>query len=158
MTYTLELLCPVSPNRIDENIARFTGAAVLLLTVLALALRSPLIMMGLGGDFALRSFGYARYSPLRSIAHRITRILARSPRLTDAAPKRFAAGVGLLFSVSIALAFLFHWYTSGLVMGIVLGICAALESLLNFCVGCYVYTILLGRWIPRFRSGESIGN
>ncbi len=157
MRYAFEVLCPVSPDRVDENIARLTAAIVLVLTIAGLVFRSPWVMIGLGLDFALRAFGYARYSPLRSAAQWMARALSLSPRPTDAAPKRFAAGVGLLFSVSIAFAFLFHWYVSGLFIGVVLAACAALESVLNFCVGCYVYTFLLGRWIPRFRSGGIAG-
>ena len=158
MRYAFEVLCPVSPNRVDENIARLTAAIVLVLTVAGLVFRSPWVMIGLGGDFALRAFGYARYSPLRLAAQWMARAFSLAPRPTDAAPKRFAAGVGLLFSAGIAFAFFLQWYTSGFVIGIILAVCAMMESALNFCVGCYVYTVLLGRWIPRFRSGEYSGD
>ncbi len=157
MKFTFEVLCPVSPTRIDENVARLTAGVVLVLTVVALSIQSPLLMISLAGDFALRASGYARFSPLRQLAQWGTKFLALPSLPTDAAPKRFAAGVGFSFSAFIALSFLLHWFASAIFAGVVLGACASLEAFLNFCVGCYIYTFFLGRWIPRFRSGESGG-
>jgi len=154
MTYSFELFCPISPKRVDENVARLTAAFVLAITIVGLSLRSPLLMTGLAVDFALRTFGFARFSPVRAAAQWGRDLLSLKPKPTDAAPKRFAAGIGLLFSSFIAMAFLVDWNVPGLVAGIVLATCAFLESALNFCVGCYVYSLLLGRWIPRFRSEE----
>ncbi len=154
MTFFSNVICPVSPHRIDENIARLTALSVLVLTIVGLVLKSPLLMALLAADFALRAFGFSRFSPLRLVAGWENKLLALPPKFTDGAPKRFAAGVGMLFSAAIALAFALEWYTSGLGIGAVLLACAFLESAMNFCVGCYVYTFLLGRWIPWTRSEQ----
>ena len=154
MTFYSNVICPVSPHRVDEHIARLTALSVLVLTIIGLVLKSPLLMALLAADFALRAFGFSRFSPLRAVAGWEDKLLSLHPKLTDGAPKRFAAGVGMLFSASIALALALEWYTPGLAIGAVLIACAFLESALNFCVGCYVYTFLLGRWIPWIRSGQ----
>ena len=68
MRYASNIACPVSPDRVDENVARLIAAQVLLVTIAGLLLRSGPLMGGLAIDFALRTFGLGRYSPTRSIA------------------------------------------------------------------------------------------
>jgi hypothetical protein len=63
---------------------------------------------------------------------------------TDRAPKRFAAGTGLVFSILIVAAALLHLALISLVLTLVLIFFAALESLAGFCAGCYVYSFLKG--------------
>lgn len=154
MTLFSNIVCPVSPHRVDENIARLTAFSVLLLTIIGLVFRSPILMALLSADFALRAFGFSHDSPLRAAAEWEKNLLSLHAKPTDAAPKRFAAGVGLVFSAFVALALACSWYVPALVAGAVLASCAFLESAINFCVGCYVYTFLLGRWVPWVRSGQ----
>ncbi|MBC7687004.1 MAG: DUF4395 family protein [Aquabacterium sp.] len=59
--------------------------------------------------------------------------------MTDQAPKRFPAKIGLLFSGAIAICFAFNYTMAALLLTIVLAIFALLESAFSFCAGCYVY-------------------
>jgi hypothetical protein len=61
---------------------------------------------------------------------------------TDRAPKRFAAGVGLIFTIGILILALLHLGTATVIVTAVLLIFAFLESFVGFCAGCYIYSIL----------------
>ena len=58
--------------------------------------------------------------------------LRLSPKPVDAAPQKFAARIGIVFSALSGLLF---------VAG-VLVVCATLEAALGYCVGCKVYALL----------------
>jgi hypothetical protein len=135
--------CPVSQERISENIVQKVAVQVVLLAVIYLVIPNIWIPLFLAYDFAIRSFTSLNISLLGNFAkawHK--RFPPKNSKITDRAPKRFAAGVGLAFNIIIALAFALGIVnTSFIAMGILL-ICAALEAFLGICVGCYVYTFL----------------
>jgi len=60
----------------------------------------------------------------------------------DRAPKRFAAFVGLVFLAAILTATLTGFALTAKIIAGVLVVFAALESLLGFCAGCYVYALI----------------
>jgi hypothetical protein len=91
-------------------------------------------------DFFLRSFNLGRYSPLAVTGGWLAEALRFSQRPVYMPPKRFAARIGLslnLLIVAFALA-----QISTIIPVSILIFFAALESLLGFCAGCYVYDYL----------------
>jgi hypothetical protein len=58
----------------------------------------------------------------------------------DRAPKRFAAGMGLVFTIAILSAGFFHFAILSNVLVVTLCVFAMLESFAAFCAGCYVYS------------------
>jgi hypothetical protein len=99
------------------------------------------IFLFLAHDFGFRAFSRPRWSILVRVSGIVLKGLGVAPRLVDAGPKRFAARVGLLFS--IALVVLTHFdlrSATEIVAGILLA-CAALESFLGFCMGCCMWTL-----------------
>ena len=143
--------CPVAGYKIDERAARAVAGFVVAATLLAEAC-GPWTARGLFAflalDFGLRAFSLPRFSPLGRLASLILRALKVAPRSVDAGPKRFAARVGLLFSLSLLLTA--GQAPRGLHLGIagVLLLCAVLESAVGFCVGCALWTawyVLLDR-------------
>lgn len=64
-----------------------------------------------------------------------------------APPKRFAAVLGLLFSVLIALFLFLDFTTGAYFVGGVLILCASLEAFLNICLGCYVYNWIIAPFL-----------
>jgi hypothetical protein len=89
-------------------------------------------------DFALRSAEAGKYSPSGNVADGILSVITLPNKPTDQAPKRFAARIGLGFSVLIIGLHLLG--ISTLIPVITLAVFATLESLAGFCAGCYVYT------------------
>lgn len=133
--------------QIDPRGPRFTAtvtsvvlAAVLVLPVGGVAIALLAVQTAL---FAIGATRGVQHTPLAWVFRRAVRPrLAAPTHLEDAAPPRFAQGVGLLFAV-VALA----GYVSGAsVLGAVATGFALAAALLNavfgFCLGCEVYLLL----------------
>lgn len=135
--------CPIGREQVDEKAARINGGFTLVVLVAAVMLQMPWLLGYLVIDFALKVFAGFNYSPNCRAARWVADELALAPQMTDSAPKRFAAAVGLLMSVAALAAFYLagSWWTF---VGIVaaLFVFAALESLAGFCMGCYIYGLL----------------
>ncbi len=132
------LICPTDGVQINETKVRLVAGLVLLTAVAYLLTHWVILPLLLVADFGLRSFDKRPYSPLANLAGAIVKWGKLPYKGTDQAPKRFAARIGLAFVVTISLLHL-----AGIATGIpvvVLIVFAALESLVGFCAGCYVYT------------------
>eukprot|EP01083_Nonionella_stella_P011201 31848_1 len=66
-----------------------------------------------------------------------------TPKYSPGAPKQFASLCGLMFSGSTFLCFAYDQITIGCVILSVLFICALLESVMDLCVGCFVFGYLV---------------
>ena len=134
--------CPIHPDRVDEGAARLGAGLTLLITGLSIGLGRAWLPLLLAADFGLRSRGWNRFSPIAQAAKGL-RVLARlEPKPTNAGPKRFAALLGLVFSLAIAIALALHHPKAALAVAVALGLCASLEAFLGYCLGCKVYTLL----------------
>ena len=131
--------CPVDFIAINENKARLTAFFVFALTIIYLFNGFWLIIAFLLVDFSLRAFNLGKYSLLGFISDAIIKQLKIKNKPVDRAPKRFAAGVGLVFTLAILIAAYFHQSLIVYLLSGVLIFFAFLESFLGFCAGCYVY-------------------
>lgn len=134
--------CPVSLERVDERAARAGALLVLGVTFAILLTPFSFLAAALAVDFFLRAFVSPKLSPIGWAARAIVRRLGLTPRPTDAAPKRFAAGLGFAFSAAGFGLTLAGLETAGALVFWMLGGCAALEGLLGYCLGCQVYTLV----------------
>jgi len=134
--------CPVDFVLINENKARLTAFFVLVLTIIFLATSLWIIMAFLTIDFFLRANNWGKYSLLGILSDAVIKQLNIKNKPTDRAPKRFAAGVGLLFSLGILILYFFQLTTLAIIVTAVLVLFAFLESFVGFCAGCYVYSAL----------------
>jgi len=100
------------------------------------------LLMLLAIDFLVRTLNKPSLSLLGLLSDLVVKNFDIPNKPVDRAPKRFAAGTGLLFTVLIASSLLFKWPIAAVVLSMVLGIFAFLESIFAFCAGCYVYTFL----------------
>jgi hypothetical protein len=134
--------CPVDFVPVNENITRLNAAQTLLLAVIWLFTAAPVIPAVLTIDFLLRAANYGRFSPLNVLSSFLVRALSIPAKPVDRAPKRFAAGVGFLFCLSILILSLTPYrLAAGILAGILL-LFASLEAFFAFCAGCYVYFFL----------------
>jgi hypothetical protein len=133
------------PNPVNEYAARTVAAGVVVMAVAAIAFRQPWILVPLAYGFWARVLSGPRFSPLGQLA---TRVIA--PRLPWPAkpvagpPKRFAQGVGVVFSTTALIL----WFGFGLsaatwvVVGL-LAVAATLESVVGLCLGCKAFGVLM---------------
>lgn len=92
-------------------------------------------------DFALRSYNLGKWSPLLKLASWVAGILKLKGKPVYVPAKRFAARVGLVFSILITV-FQVAGSEVAIILSTVLAFFAALESLAGFCAGCYMYDFL----------------
>jgi hypothetical protein len=142
MRNIIYVICPVSGAKADENVVRTLAILTVLITITALFAGSYLVLFLLGADFALRSFTSGTGSPLRILSKKIAGDLNLKKKLIDAAPKKFAAMLGMTFSLLAGLLLLLNLPVAALVVGSILIFCALLEGIFGFCLGCIIYSIL----------------
>ncbi|TCD11093.1 DUF4395 domain-containing protein [Pedobacter frigidisoli] len=138
----MELSCPISAERVNENVVRIVAFIVALIAIGCISYSNYWAILVLTIDFALRAFTSGKFSLLKIIAIKISKALNLKPKMTDLAPKKFAATMGFVFCLLITATFIFNFFTAALILTSIMIIFALLESLLGICVGCYVYTFL----------------
>ncbi|MBM4371554.1 MAG: DUF4395 domain-containing protein [Deltaproteobacteria bacterium] len=134
--------CSYSGISVDGTTARVTAFLTVLVAGAAVITASFWVLLPLAADFAVRARGGGRRSPLGWAAARLATALGLEPRPVDGGPKAFAAGVGLVASLTAALLALAGWTWAATAVAGVLVICAALEAFAGFCVGCLMYSML----------------
>lgn len=135
--------CPLAGYRIDENGARIVAGIVSLGVVAGVLLptfSATWVFAFLALDFALRAFSRPRWSPLGRLSGLVLKLVGAAPRLVDAGPKRFAARIGLVFTVALTALSASSQGVAVEVVGAILLVCALLESLLGLCLGCQLWT------------------
>lgn len=135
------LQCPVDFVTINENKARVNAFFVLGLAVTFLLTSVWLIFALLAVDFLLRATNWAKYSPIGFLSDAVIGQLKIKNKPVDRAPKRFAAGVGFVFTAGILILLALQQHFAAQVLTVVLIIFACLEAFAGLCVGCYVYTL-----------------
>jgi hypothetical protein len=143
MSDTTLTACPISSERINENVARTLAFLVIAVVLIGFYAASWPVFLLLAFDFAARAFDHGRFSLLRPVALQISQRLGLPEKPVDAAPKKFAAGVGLVFSLVIGLLLTLKWLFAAWVAGGILLACALLEGAVGYCVGCVVYSAMV---------------
>jgi hypothetical protein len=135
--------CPVSKNSIDENKTRIIAFLVIVLAGTGVYDVNCYLMGLLGIDFVIRAFTNGNASPLKLVAIGVSKLFHIKEKKGNAAPKMFAAGMGMTFCFIITVLQLTHFIPASQVVGILLIICAILECFFGYCLGCKVYTFLM---------------
>ncbi|QNR85568.1 DUF4395 domain-containing protein [Pedobacter riviphilus] len=138
----MELSCPISAERINENVVRIIAFMVAVIAIACVVFSNYWAIVFLLFDFALRAFTTGKFSVLKFIAIKISDGLSLSPKMKDLAPKKFAATLGFAFCLLITAVFLFDFYNATLIFTSIMIVFALLESLFAICVGCYIYSFL----------------
>jgi len=121
------------------------AAGVVLQAVLAITLDWKWLLIPLAYGFAARVLTGPTLSPLGQLVTRvITPHLPFEARLVPGPPKRFAQGVGGVFSgLALILAFgADNWGAAQAVLGL-LATAAFLEAAFALCLGCKVFALLM---------------
>lgn len=134
--------CPISFRTVDENVVRLVALQVFIAAVIGCFGFLPWIAAVLAIDFFIRAFTPWPVSYLSLFAKLIVKILNLSPKPTNAGPKIFAAKIGFLFSLTIAVLSLTGFTIPAIIMAAMLAVFAALESFFKICVGCHIYSLL----------------
>ncbi|MGH9184741.1 MAG: DUF4395 domain-containing protein [Acidimicrobiales bacterium] len=133
------------PNPVNEVSARLVAAGVVAMSLLAILFDLRWLTVVIAYGFVARVLTGPKLSPLGQLVTRvITPRLPFAPRLVAGPPKRFAQGIGVVFSVTAALLALGfeQWGAAQIVLGLLVG-AASLEAFLGFCLGCRIFALLM---------------
>lgn len=133
------------PDPVNDNVARTVAGGVVVMCVAAFALDQPWILIPLTYGFWARVLAGPRFSPLAQLASRvIVPWLGREPKPVPGPPKRFAQGMGVVFSTTaLILWFGFSQHTAAWVFVAMLTCAALLESAFGICLGCKTFSLLM---------------
>ena len=138
-----QLICPISDQRVNEQVTRINAFLSVLLVVSGFVFSSVYFFVFLLADFYIRAFTKLKFSPLSYVSHYAVNALKLSKKSIDKAPKIFAARIGFIFTLTIIVLSLFHLQTVAMVVAGILVFFATLEFALAICVGCLLYTYLV---------------
>jgi len=135
----MSLVCPISDNYIDENIARMNALFTFGFVLIFLLTPFKWIIFLLAADFLLRRVLQGRFSVVSRISVLTTGALALRKVQINAGPKLFAANVGFALSILAAVLYFTGFpYVSYALAG-TLAFFTLLESVFNICAACILY-------------------
>lgn len=131
--------CPISTRRVDSNMVRVISFQVALFTVILLVTQESAFAFVLLFDFFMRALRQTNFSPFQMIGKFVITGWGIAPKLCDESPKRFALYLGLVTSLFLVVFYTSGFTTLATVIAVILLICALLETLFDFCIGCKIY-------------------
>ncbi len=138
-----QLICPISDQKVNEQITRLNAIIGILLVVASFAFHSVIFLIILSADFFIRAFTSLKFSPISFVSHWLTNTLKLGEKRIDKAPKIFAARMGFLMTLAVSILYISGALTAALIVGGILVFFAFLEFALAICVGCVIYTYLV---------------
>ncbi len=131
--------CPISLRRVDSNMVRAISFQVALFTIILLITQETIFALVLLFDFVMRTFRLSQLSPFHVVSKFVLTGWGVAPKLCDESPKRFALYLGLVASLFLVLFYMAGFSTFATIITVILLICALLETLFDFCIGCKIY-------------------
>ena len=132
------------PNPVNERSARWVATGVVLQAVLFLIVRQGWVLIPLAYGFTARVLTGPKLSPLGQLSTRVlTPAMNGEGRLVPGPPKRFAQGIGLVFSVGASIAWFGGAHIVAIVLIVGLTVAASLEAFAGFCLGCVIFGQLM---------------
>src|ERR687897_3084493 len=135
------------PNPVNELSARLVAGGVVIMTVSAIVVDQPWLLIPIAYGFVARVLTGPTLSPLGQLVTKVvTPRLPSSAKYVPGPAKRFAQGMGATISVAAVIAY-FGFGSSGIAY-VLLGaivVAATLESVFAFCLGCAIFGVLM-RW------------
>lgn len=132
-------VCPISARRVDSNMTRAISFQVVFFTIILLVTKESLFALVLLFDFFMRVLRLPNYSPFQIVGNLVLSGCGVTPKLCDESPKRFALYLGLVASLFLVIFYMAGFTTFATFTAVILLICALLETLFDYCIGCQIY-------------------
>ncbi|NQU85637.1 MAG: DUF4395 family protein, partial [Mariniphaga sp.] len=94
-----QIVCPISEERINEQITRSNAMFAILFVVTSLVFQSVYFILFLMADFYIRAFTRLNISPINFLSRVIVNALNLNKKETGKAQKVFAARMGFLMTL-----------------------------------------------------------
>jgi hypothetical protein len=140
--------------QVDPRGQRFAAAVTSLVLIVVLVLGNWVLLAVQALVFAVGAVFGPRHAPYALIYKTLVRPRLGPPaELEDAAPPRFAQGVGLVFALAGTAGYGLGVTWLGLVATALALAAAFLNAAFGFCLGCEMY-LLIKRFIPKNSNRE----
>ena len=135
------------PNPVNEYAARMVAFMVLSLSLMIVIGNVRWLMIILAYGFLARVATGPTLSPMGLLATKIiVPLFGNHVKPVPGPPKRFAQTIGLIVSsIALVCEYILILPTAATLTLILLIVFAALESILGFCAGCFIFGYLM-RW------------
>ena len=133
------------PNPINSSVARGVAAGVVVMAALTIAFDFPWLMLAIAYGFIARVAAGPRLSPLSQFVLKVAVPVLKLPyRPVAGPPKRFAAAMGVGFSVTAIILYFGFGLTGAayITLGMLI-FAASLEAIFGLCLGCHVFRVLM---------------
>lgn len=132
------------PTEVNDTSARIVASGAVLMAAGYAVTGWAWILIPLTYGFVARVLSGPTFSPLARLATQvITPKLSGPHRIVPGPPKRFAQGIGALFSAAASILYLADQPTASRWVAAALAGPALLEAALGFCVGCKMFAGLM---------------
>lgn len=132
------------PTEVNDTSARIVATGAVLMAAGYAITGWAWLLLPLTYGFLARVASGPTFSPLARLATQvITPRLPGTHRIVPGPPKRFAQGIGALFSVTASVLFLLDFGTASRWVAAALAGPAFLEAAFGFCVGCKMFAGLM---------------
>ena len=132
------------PNPVNEKAARVVAGVVLGTSVVILATGAHWLLIPLAYGFWARVLTGPTLSPLGWTAQNVIAPALGPKKPVPGPPKRFAQGMGAIFSTTaLVLALVVGDDSAADVVLALLVVAAGLESIFGYCLGCKVFGLLM---------------
>jgi hypothetical protein len=138
-----QLICPISKERVNEQITRINAFIGIVLIILGFTFNFPVLFIFLLIDFFIRAFTRITYSPISCASHKIANALCLKEKKINKAPKIFAARLGFFMVLATVILYFAGLKIAALIIAGILVFFATLEFALAICVGCILYTYVI---------------
>ena len=134
------------PETVNEYATRVVAGLVITLSAIILTTQNIWLLGFLAYGFWARVLTGPTLSPMGLLATKgIIPALGNLRKTTIGAPKRFAQGIGVIFSSSALWTALSGFWLLTVWLLSILTLFATLEAVIGFCAGCWVFKYLI-RW------------
>lgn len=137
------LVCPISDQRVNEQVTRFNAFFAIAVIVNAFVFNSIFLLAFLMADFFIRGFTEIKFSPISFVSNYLSNTFNLPVKMIDKAPKIFAARLGFLMTTVIAALFILEFQLASIIVSGMLIFFASLEFVFAICIGCTIYTYLI---------------
>jgi len=133
--------CPISYDLVNERLTRaYSGFTFISLLIYVVTPFKWFLFIS-AFDFIIRVTIGVKYSPICYIIKNMLLLINAKPHMVNAGPKKFAAKIGLAFTVSMSIIYLLNMpEIIGLVLGVFSLIAVGAEVFFKFCIACTMYS------------------
>lgn len=132
------------PNPVNDVAARAVATGVVVMAIGFVITGWGWILIPLTYGFVARVFTGPTLSPLGQLATQVVAPrMTGSEKLVPGPPKRFAQGIGVVFTVLASILFAVGATEASRVVIALLAGAAFLEAAFGYCIGCRIFALLM---------------